>query len=179
MKTVRYSIERFRLISEINESKLIIRREQERKRLQTSIPEPQTSVTAQAYGQKSLRESGSETYHDAVKQYEVVLNQALEERAFKIDHGLPEKLRTLATLLGDQRAMPRDVVELHSEVLTSITKNITPAKSAAFNEEARYLLIALLGNLCSWYRSHCSLPSLLKTVEERASDTELSGIPVV
>ena len=167
MKTIRYAIERYRLVHELNETRLAVQREIEQRRISTSIPSLTPTVTANSYGQHSLRESDRATFDDYINQYQIILKGAVEQRAFKVDNDIPQKLRALATQFGKRRVAPRDVVELHTVTLDSVTKNTSTGKSAAYNEEGRYLLIGLLGHLCTFYRSYSI--SLLKLPHEQPS----------
>jgi hypothetical protein len=114
----------------------------------------QTTVTAQMFGLTPLREGVPDTFKQMIGRYGVLMGLALEQRAYKVNHNTPEELRLLAEQLGFLKAGPRDVVEIHSTALKIKTKGVTPQKAQAYAEEGRLMVLELMGNLVSHYRTY-------------------------
>jgi len=114
----------------------------------------QTSVTAKLLGAGSIREGFSHRFDDVVMQYGDLMEKALEQRSFKIEHEVPEKLQVLAEQIGFLHAGPRDVIDIYTEALRNKTDKTTPKETEAFVEEGRFLVLELMGYLVSFYRTH-------------------------
>jgi hypothetical protein len=113
-----------------------------------------TTATAAALGLQSLRAAQPDEFATLAQRYGEVLDQALEQRAFRADHRLPEQLRALANRLGFLKAGPRDVVELHSAALKGRLSGAAAQKAQAYVEEARVVVLELMGYLAAYYREH-------------------------
>jgi hypothetical protein len=111
-----------------------------------------TGVTAAALGLPSLRAALPDEFASLAQRYGDVLDQALDQRAFRVDHRLPEQLRALANRLGFLKAGPRDVVELHSVALKGRLSGAAAQKAQAYVEEARVVVLELMGYLAAYYR---------------------------
>lgn len=112
-----------------------------------------TSVTATAYGMLSLKQSAPQIYDDLVEQYALLLDQALEQKAMRINYDLSTELRDIADQLGYLRSGPRDVIELHASALRSRVKNAPMQKSQAYVDEGNLIALELMGYLVSYYRT--------------------------
>lgn len=123
----------------------------------------QTTVTAQMFGLTPLRESVPDTFKQMVRRYGVLMELALEQRAYRVNHNIPEELRLLAEQLGFLKAGPRDVVEVHSRALRIKTKGITPQKAQAYAEEGRLMVLQIMGHLVSHYRTYSMGVTTVKT----------------
>jgi CheY-like chemotaxis protein len=111
------------------------------------------SVAARSYGAAPLRVSVPATLEGLRTRYAELLDQALEERAYRVDHGLSDRLRALANELGFLNAGPRDVVELHAGALRTRIQSVTPQRAQAYVDEARVLVLELMGYLVAYYRN--------------------------
>jgi CheY-like chemotaxis protein len=111
-----------------------------------------TSLTANLLGIRTLRQSHPDIFLELSQKYGALLDQALDQQAFKVDHNIPARLREVAETLGCLKAGPRDVVELHSAALRIKTKEVNPKKLGAFVEAGRLLILELMGHLVSFYR---------------------------
>lgn len=165
LKTVRYSLERFRLVQELNESKILVQREQEQLRLQRSILSSHSLAAANANDNDPMRERFPDIFSTAVAAYQITVEHAVEQRSFKVRHDLSLELKNLASQIGEQAATPRDVVEIHTSTLTAMLNEVPDSKVSVVNEEGRYLLIEFLGHLCTFYRDyfHSLLPDSLES----------------
>lgn len=116
--------------------------------------EGKTSITAKLFGLTSLRESVPEIFNEILQQYGDLMELALEQHAYKVEHNISDKLRVLAEHLGFLKAGPRDVVEIHTSSLKQKTKDVTPVKAKAYVEEGRLMVLELMGDLTSYYRKY-------------------------
>jgi hypothetical protein len=87
-------------------------------------------------------------------QYGDLMEKALEQRTFKIEHSIPKRLQVLAEQIGFLQAGPRDVIDIYTEALRGKTDKTIPTKTEAFVEEGRFLVLELMGYLVSFYRTH-------------------------
>ncbi|MEO0421143.1 MAG: response regulator [Pseudomonadota bacterium] len=147
-RSIRYSVERFSL-----------KRDLERARYEREIAfteevgsDGSSPVSSQLYGQRALRLAVPSAFEQLVTAYAEVVGDAIEQRAFHVDHRLSDRLRSMADTMGRLLAKPRDVVEIHTEALRMQGSGGAPEKMRARVEESRYLLLELIGNLCSYYR---------------------------
>jgi hypothetical protein len=130
------------------------RRDREMTALERLSNAPQTRISAYFYGKGSLQEVLPDHGKELVGMYQKVLEQALEQRAYRITYDLSEPLRVIAERLGFLKAGPRDVVEIHSNAMRQCIVGRTQAQAQALLEEGRILLIELMGNLISYYRNY-------------------------
>ncbi|NJN97062.1 MAG: PAS domain S-box protein [Anaerolineales bacterium] len=112
-----------------------------------------SAVTAELFGLAPLRQNLPDMFEQFVKRYAQVLDLALEQRAYKVEHHLSEELQTMAEQLGFVKAGPRDVIEIHSVALTEKSRTSTSLKAQAYLEEGRLLVLELMGYLVSFYRN--------------------------
>ena len=122
---------------------------------QFAVP-PKAGVTAQAFGLKSLRQGVPETFNNLVERYVSLMDLALQQRAYKVEHNISEGLRSLSDEIGFLNGGPRDVVEIHGTALRIQTKEVTSQKSQAYAEEGRLMVLELMGYLASYYRNYAS-----------------------
>jgi CheY-like chemotaxis protein len=115
---------------------------------------PELSVGAAMYASAPLQKASKSVFDELAATYGRVLDQALESQALKVDCGVAEQLRQLAESLGFYRAGPRDVVELHTMVLSAKTKDAPTPKARALVSEGRFLVLELMGHLVSFYRKY-------------------------
>jgi DNA-binding response OmpR family regulator len=115
---------------------------------------PHAAVAAQSLGLTPLRESLPDLFDELVQHYGELLDQALEQRIYKVNYQLAESLRALGDQLGFIKAGPRDVVQIHHAALLKKAANVTVSKSRVYIEEGRMLILELMGNLVSYYRNY-------------------------
>lgn len=115
---------------------------------------PQLPVGTAMYGSLPLQKASKATFDELAARYGQVLDHAMESQALKVDRGIAEQLRQLAESLGFYGAGPRDVVELHTLVLSAKTKDAPSVKARALVSEGRFLVLELMGYLVSFYRKY-------------------------
>lgn len=113
---------------------------------------PKTNVTAGLYGEKTFQAREPEMFQQATADYGHYLEQAMEERRYRVDHDLEQHLQGLADMMGEYYCGPRDVIELHKAVLTQKSRDASRKKQAAYAEEGRILVLELMGYLLAYYR---------------------------
>jgi DNA-binding NarL/FixJ family response regulator len=113
-----------------------------------------TSITARMFGAETLQESLPEIFTELMQTYGNLLDLALEQRAFRVEHPISSHLRTLADKMGFLKASPRDVIELHTRTLREKNKDVTLAKAQMYVAEGRLMVLELMGYLTSFYRKY-------------------------
>lgn len=121
--------------------------------LQLSGSSSSTSITSSLFGAQPLSEGAPLVFEEISRHYDRLIEMAMEQRAYKVDHGLSEELRSMAERLGFLKAGPRDVVEIHSKVLQAKSVGANTFKIRAYTEEGRLMIIELMGHLVSYYRN--------------------------
>lgn len=111
-------------------------------------------VTAQALGVKPLREAAPGLYGQFRKEYDAILERALVEKSYHTDGRVSPALRALAQRLFVLKAGPRDVTELHLEVLRRRLDGAEPRRAAGYVESGRLTVLELMGYLVAAYRNH-------------------------
>jgi hypothetical protein len=112
-----------------------------------------STVTSGLFGAPPLHENAPHLFDKLTGQYGHLVDLAMEQRAFRVEHDLSDRLRSMAEQLGFLRASPRDVVKLHSVVLQEKSSLVNPLKARAYVEEGRLLVLELMGYLVSYYRN--------------------------
>lgn len=112
-----------------------------------------TSITSSLFGAQPLSEGAPLVFEEISRHYDKLIEMAMEQRAYKVDYGLSEELRSMAERLGFLKAGPRDVVEIHSKVLQAKSVGANAFKIRAYTEEGRLMIIELMGHLVSYYRN--------------------------
>jgi DNA-binding NarL/FixJ family response regulator len=155
-RTIRYAIERQRLLRELDATRHREQHERELRMLNRAARDGDTPTTASLFGQTSLRESGSGVFDELVKQYENLIDRAVEQRKSKVEYDLHGDVRSMAERLEFLRSTPRDLVEVHGAALERISTEAPSMKNQVLREEAKYLLLELMGRLCSLYRKYAT-----------------------
>jgi FixJ family two-component response regulator len=117
--------------------------------LSRSAPAP---ITAERFGALPLREALPDVFDDLLGRYTELVDLAIEQRAYKVDHPVSDGLRRLADRLGALKAGPRDVIELHTLGMRRLLASATVAHTDDQAEEGRLLVLELMGHLVSYYR---------------------------
>jgi len=154
IRTIRFAVERQTRRNRLDDDDARRRHENEMQSLENISSVGTTLVTARAYGMASLRESSPDTFDLLVEQYADLIDDAVEERAFRVDSKTGQGLRVLAQRLGFLRARPKDVVEIHTTALKREMDGTQIRRAYILAEEARLLLIEVMGYLAAYYRDH-------------------------
>jgi DNA-binding response OmpR family regulator len=171
VRSIRYATERQRWEKEREREKekekeamaeRIQQLERELQSLEGFAPSQQTAATAQAFGLKPLPQSFPSIFNKLVQHYGELMELALEQRAFRVEHDISGKLQSIAEELGFLHARPRDVVEIHSSALRNKTEAVNQARSQAYIEEGRIMVLQLMGHLLSHYRTYAMGAAIVK-----------------
>lgn len=175
IRTLRFAIERQRARNQAEDAEVQRRHENEMNSLENISNVNTSLVTARAYGMSRLRESSPDTFDLLVEQYGELIEQAVEQRAFKVDRKTSQGLRVLAQRLGFLRARPRDVVEIHSAAIKREMSGVQIRRAYVLSEEARLLLIEVMGYLASYYRDHMIPGVSPRTIVRNRGNVETGG----
>ncbi len=132
----------------------MLEQEREMKSFEHFSALPATEATVRPAGLGSLRERDPDAFNAAVDNYTAMLEKALKLRAYKIEGSLEPEIEHLARMMGQVQSSPRDVVELHLTAIRKQSATATPQKLQVYMEEGRVLVLELMGNLTSFYRSY-------------------------
>lgn len=174
-RAIRYSVERYKLLDQLQASREKLAREREFRRLRTiALHENQKASVESGSSIQTLRERQASCFHKAASDYAKILDKAVDQRVYKVDHQLASQLKELAETLGALWSQPQDVVEIHTTAIASRLADKDPAKGSLYNEEGRFLLTGALGHLCSFYRDNCDFVQQAAAMSSRASnDSEM------
>lgn len=154
LRSMHYAVARQRMLRSLSE----IAREEERLRelyaMERLTVDGPTSITARSFEIRPLRDAAPGPYDEFKTAYASILGDAFEAKVFKVDHRVGERLRRLAEELGRYRAGPRDVVQIHLEVLQAQMQQETAGRAQAYLEEGRLLVLELMGDLVAFYRGY-------------------------
>jgi response regulator RpfG family c-di-GMP phosphodiesterase len=150
-RAIRYAVERNRLLDQLEEARERKRGDEEIRSFERLSGSPESCVTARTFGLVALHEGQPEAFNQLVRQYGDLMDRALEQQAFKVDHEVSESLRSMAEDMGFRKAGPRDVVELHSTALNRRRTGDVPQKGRAYIEEGRVMVLELMGYLTTYY----------------------------
>jgi DNA-binding NarL/FixJ family response regulator len=131
----------------------LARQEQEFLALE-SLAASSTSITARLFGSETLQEYLPEIFAELSQSYGQLLDLALEQRIYRVDHNLSEHLRILADKMGFLKASPRDIIELHTVTLREKNQDVSLAKAQGYVTEGRLLVLELMGYLATFYRKY-------------------------
>jgi signal transduction histidine kinase len=114
---------------------------------------PAASVTAQMYGVLPLHQRNPTVYWSLHERYGRLLMLSLQRQMYKGGRDdLTEEVRAMAEELGELRAGPREVAELHARALRQKISGLSSARSHALVAEGRLMAFELMGHLLSYYR---------------------------
>lgn len=132
-----------------------VRKEQQQREvtsLETMAAHPTSSVTAAVYGKLPIRESAIAAFGVLVSRYGQLLERAVENRVYRDDRQQSAELRELAQQLRFLNAGPRDVIDVHLTSVKVALRRGAERPAAPLLEEARPLVLQLMGELLSIYR---------------------------
>ncbi|MBF0215045.1 MAG: response regulator [Magnetococcales bacterium] len=136
LRAIRYAVERQRLLNELDRTRQRIRQEQEIQSLE------QLSNRTPGDGLRAL--SLERVYAELVRHYVITTRERRDPPR--------EEVRALAVRLMAMNAGARDVVLLHLRMLRATGHWTTAAEERAFSQDARLVLVELLGHLTDFYR---------------------------
>ncbi|MGM0646661.1 MAG: MEDS domain-containing protein [Thermodesulfobacteriota bacterium] len=114
-----------------------------------------SSLTAASFGLQTMQQAAPAAFSESVQELVVILEQAMEQNIYRVEHDITTRLRRLAEHLGHYRARPRDLVQAYVQALSQKTEGQLPQKARAYTEEGRLLLVELMGFLATFYFNQC------------------------
>ena len=153
-RSIRYAIERQNLWIQLEQERQKSADAREIQSLERIRGFQIPSATAQLMGEVSLSKSLPEIFKEIADSYGTLLDRAVEGRFYKVTYNIPEETRALADKLGFLKACPRDVVEIHTAVIKSKISGMTSQKASMYNVEARMVILEVMGDLASYYRTY-------------------------
>ena len=156
VRSLRYAIERKRLLRELQATRQRELGERDTASLRRATSSTRSPVTAAMFGQITLQHREPNLFERSVDCYEELIDTAIKKRAFKVEDDVSGRLRSLAEEIGSVGAAPRDILDIHLQALNRKTKDAKPARVQVCNDEGRYLMLELVGHLCSYYRRYCT-----------------------
>ncbi len=108
----------------------------------------------------ALAQERPDQYAEFLADYTSILAIMVRESGYRVDPTWSESLQELAMKMGLLHSGPRDVIDLHCDALRSTCTGPMSARLAQRAEEARLLVLELMGYLLSYYRErgpsgHC------------------------
>lgn len=149
---IRAAIERRSQIASLEQSQTN-RQAQELQTLE-DLMTTSSDLSLQQQSLEALRQRMPNVFEEQLKNYERLLEQALEQQIYQVEYELSRSVELLAQQLGYLQAIPRDLIELHTKVLKQKIKNANATKAQAYTTEGRYLLLELMGKLTIYYRKY-------------------------
>lgn len=107
----------------------------------------------------SLRSALPQSFAALVGDYAGLLDRAVEQVLYRVDHLLDPDIRRLARRAGELRAGPRDVIEIHAAAIKAKEQEVGPQRMRLYAAEGQVRLLELMGHLVTFYRVS-SLPGI-------------------
>jgi response regulator RpfG family c-di-GMP phosphodiesterase len=155
-RVVLYAIERHRRQRGLSQqlADQVQARQREKEHLKEICMASPTPVSSHSFGAVPLCESAADVFGEIVAKYADALEQALVARAYQKEKSISRTLQEFAVNLGYLRASPRDVIDIHTAALKHKVQGATSAKTQAYTEEARLMLLEMMGHLAGYYRTY-------------------------
>lgn len=110
--------------------------------------------TTETYGLSVLQDNNTDVFKNMVKAYHSLIDKAVEQRIYKHKHVDRREHQMFANELGFMKAGPRDLIRIHTHLFKSLFQKINPKKMAIYHEEARLVLLSIMGYLVSFYKNN-------------------------
>lgn len=119
--------------------------------------DPQGLPALQALGAQSLRETQPGYFTDLVQRFGKLMDLSLEQTVLRVNHAIGVELLKLAQELGQAESGPRDVIDMYVHAIKMVSVNVPTIKANAYADEARLMVLELMGYLVTFYRRQHSL----------------------
>lgn len=110
-------------------------------------------VTSKAYSASDFSEHDPKRFEEFVQIYAKLIDDALDEAAHRTNTAYRDSLAVFADKIGMLNLGPRDIIDIHKEVISRKTRDANRTKMQAYISEGRLLLVQLMGNVLGFYRS--------------------------
>ncbi|MDH4128401.1 MAG: response regulator [Spirochaetota bacterium] len=169
-RMIKYSIERKRIEQEY--LRQLERQKEEIHFLEKLYSMPEAYSNKSFYDKEPIRIAMLEIFNELVQHYGDAIDIALERRSYKLDTNISEKLQFIGNQMGFLKATPRDIIELHTIAIKDKIRKVNYAKSKAYIEEGRLMILELMGYLAMYYRE-----TLFRTT--KSNDSNISHINII
>lgn len=112
----------------------------------------EATVASRMLGIMNFREADPQRFEILKSLYMNCLDQAFEQRVYSVLHPISANLKEIANELGQVRAGPRDVIELHHSALMAVFEKYHLPRRQVYVTEGRLLVLELMGYLVQFYR---------------------------
>lgn len=100
----------------------------------------------------ALRDALPGAFEELVDDYARLLDQAVEQVVYRVEHPLEASVRSLARRAGELRAGPRDIVEIHASAIKARRRETGPQRMRLYVAEGHVRLLEVMGHLVTFYR---------------------------
>lgn len=107
--------------------------------------------TSRIYGSLTQKEGAPERFAVWSGQYAGLVERLVADE--KNSRAAMEQLRDLGEMLGQSRAGPRDVIDLHLQAIRQLTKGMPAGKVQHILDRGRLMLVRLMGYLVTFYKN--------------------------
>jgi len=151
-RALHHAFERFRLKVELERAGELAAHEREKARL-TLLAQSRSTVSSEMLGHRPLRLSAPGLFAAFVRDFVATCEAAIAEREHEVQPSSQRgELQKLADGLASVRAGPGDIVDVYQEALSRAFSAESSELGMAKREEARLMLIGLLGYVLAAYR---------------------------
>ena len=151
-RAIHYAVERSRIQAELEAARFREEQERELGSLARLTVARDTDVAARMFNVVPLREGAPMQFAEFVRDYEDLLEDAVEQQLMRTDRRVEPRLKEMARRMSRLRVAPRDLVDVHIAALKSKSTAGAPQRIKAMSDEGRIVLLELMGYLASEYR---------------------------
>lgn len=152
IRGIRFAIERQRYQNEMLRQRM--RTEREQQYLRQLGASAGTAITGRMFNQGPIREMLPDAFSGFVARYIDVIRRSFESQTHKVRDNVSEAIRSLGDELGFLKATPRDVIDVHAAAVNLLTDSARHDRTEPLTEEARLIIIELMGYLATFYRKY-------------------------
>ncbi len=102
----------------------------------------------------SLQQRMPDVFKELEARYNTLLDHVVEQKIYKVEHNINDRLNVLIEQLGYLQATPKDLLSLHTNLLKQKQQDLGQRKSRVYTIEGRYLLLESMGKLAAYYRRY-------------------------
>lgn len=102
----------------------------------------------------SFQQRMPDVFEELKARYHNLLDRAVEQKIYKVEYNIGDRLNVFIEQLGYLQATPKDLLSLHTIVLKQKQQDLGQRKSRAYMVEGRYLILELMGKLAAYYRKY-------------------------
>jgi hypothetical protein len=119
----------------------------------SAVGEKPLPVTSRTYLASDFSDQNPEKFEEFVQTYGKLIDDALDEASHRMIGSYRDSLAAFADSIGMLNLGPRDIIDIHKEVIHRKTRNANRTRMQAYINEGRLLLVQLMGNVLTFYRS--------------------------